>query len=180
MTRKVFTILRAQRWLRMNGTWTNLTAPLLGPSKGLLKLPWTKLVAPELTDGLIDTIVEGTEVQAAGRTVKEMEQLRDACLIAIMNTLREFNQGAGNIVSSNEARRLQAVERKEPWAKGAEIGAPLKLYRCNVKPEWVDYNGHMSEAEFLTAFGTLEAAEYAQQENGGALLTWEELQERFK
>ena len=34
--------------------------------------------------------------------------------------------------------------------------------------------------EFLTAFGTLEAAEYAQQENGGALLTWEELQERFK
>lgn len=118
-----------------------------------LKLPWTKLEAPELTDSLIDKMVEGTMKQAQGKTVKEMEVLRDNCLIAIMRALREFEQGAGNIIASDEARRLQSVERAAPWVEGDAIGAPLQLYRCNVKPEWVDYNGHMSEAEFLTAFG---------------------------
>ena len=34
--------------------------------------------------------------------------------------------------------------------------------------------------EYLTAFGSLEAAEYAHQENGGELLTWEKVKERFK
>ncbi|GAB3523585.1 thioesterase family protein [Arthrobacter monumenti] len=26
-------------------------------------------------------------------------------------------------------------------------------YRCNVLPEWIDYNGHMSEAFYVLAFG---------------------------
>ncbi len=34
--------------------------------------------------------------------------------------------------------------------------------------------------EFLSAFGSLEAAEYAQRENGGDLLNWEKLQAKFK
>lgn len=33
---------------------------------------------------------------------------------------------------------------------------------------------------YLSAFGTKEAAEYAQEKNEGELLTWEELQNRFK
>ena len=118
-----------------------------------LKLPWTKLEAPELTDSLIDKMVEGTLTQADGKTVKEMEVLRDNCLIAIMRALRQFEQGAGNIIASDEARRLKSVKRAGPWSNGSVIGVPLKLYKCSVKPEWVDYNGHMSEAEYLTAFG---------------------------
>ncbi|WP_315982173.1 thioesterase family protein [Aliamphritea spongicola] len=39
------------------------------------------------------------------------------------------------------------------YAEGTEIGAPLQLYRCEVSPDWVDYNGHMSESFFLFAFG---------------------------
>ena len=33
------------------------------------------------------------------------------------------------------------------------MAAPLALYETVVEPDWVDYNGHMSEWAFLTAFG---------------------------
>ena len=33
------------------------------------------------------------------------------------------------------------------------VPAPLELYRCDVEPDWVDYNRHMTEAAYLTAFG---------------------------
>ena len=71
-----------------------------------LKLPWTKLEAPELTQELIDRMVEGTEAQAAGRSVRELERLRDDCLIAIMQALRPAGEGAGQIVARDEAQRL--------------------------------------------------------------------------
>ncbi len=70
-----------------------------------LKLPWTKLEAPELTDDLIDKMTTGTRQQAAGRTVKELEQLRDDCLIAIMQALRRYKVGAGNVLARDETRR---------------------------------------------------------------------------
>jgi acyl-CoA thioester hydrolase len=31
--------------------------------------------------------------------------------------------------------------------------APLRLYETEVRPEWVDYNGHMSEAFYVLVFG---------------------------
>jgi len=34
-----------------------------------------------------------------------------------------------------------------------EIQTPLELYACAVHPHWIDYNGHMTEASYLTAFG---------------------------
>ena len=71
-----------------------------------LKLPWTRLEAPELTDELIDKVAAGTRQQAAGRTVKELERLRDECLISIMQALRHFEVGAGKTLAENEARRL--------------------------------------------------------------------------
>jgi carnitine 3-dehydrogenase len=48
-----------------------------------LELPWTKLKGPELTPELTRRMVEGTKVQAAGRSVKELERFRDDCLIAV-------------------------------------------------------------------------------------------------
>lgn len=35
----------------------------------------------------------------------------------------------------------------------AAIEAPLRLHRTRVRPEWVDYNGHMSESCYLLVFG---------------------------
>jgi carnitine 3-dehydrogenase len=39
------------------------------------------------------------------------------------------------------------------WDPDARIDAPLRLHRTTVPPDWVDYNGHMSESCYLLAFG---------------------------
>ena len=96
------------RWSLMG---TFLTFHLAGGDAGMrhmlhqfgpaLKLPWTKLVAPELTDELIERVVAGCEHQAAGRSVKELEQRRDSFLIDLMGLVRKHwpeNEGlAGRI-----------------------------------------------------------------------------------
>lgn len=46
-----------------------------------------------------------------------------------------------------------SVINRTRWAPAAEIDRPLKLYQCAVDPDWIDYNGHMTEASYLTAFG---------------------------
>jgi len=90
------------RWAFMG---TNLIFHMAGGDAGMrhmlkqfgpaLKLPWTKLVAPELTDELIDRMVEGTMAQAAGRSVAELERYRDDALISIMDTLAEVKARHG-------------------------------------------------------------------------------------
>ena len=52
-----------------------------------LKLPWTHMEAPELTDTLIDRMVEGTLQQANGRSIGELERYRDDALISVMDAL---------------------------------------------------------------------------------------------
>jgi acyl-CoA thioesterase FadM len=39
------------------------------------------------------------------------------------------------------------------WDARRSIPAPLALHACTVKPEWTDYNGHMSESAYLLVFG---------------------------
>lgn len=92
------------RWAIMG---TCLTFHLAGGEAGMrhmleqfgpaLELPWTKLKAPPLTDELIDRMVEGTQAQAAGRSIEELEALRDDCLIGIMEVLRARGHGAGAV-----------------------------------------------------------------------------------
>jgi carnitine 3-dehydrogenase len=69
--------------------------------------PWTKLEPPEITEALIDKMANGTKQQAAGRTIKELEQLRDNCLIGIMRALQEHKVGAGQVLAENEKRRQE-------------------------------------------------------------------------
>jgi carnitine 3-dehydrogenase len=52
-----------------------------------LKLPWTKLVAPELTQELINKVADGTTAQAKGRSVKELERYRNDCIIEVMEAI---------------------------------------------------------------------------------------------
>jgi acyl-CoA thioester hydrolase len=42
---------------------------------------------------------------------------------------------------------------RRPWDAEAAIDAPLRLHRTTVDPQWVDYNGHMSESCYLLVFG---------------------------
>ena len=63
-----------------------------------LKLPWTKLEAPELTDELLDKIVAQSDEQAGSRSIRELERLRDDCLIAVMQGLQAHDWGAGQVL----------------------------------------------------------------------------------
>lgn len=56
-----------------------------------LELPWTHLEAPPLDDELIRRMVEGTEAQAGGRSVAELEEIRDECLVAILEVLAKHD-----------------------------------------------------------------------------------------
>jgi len=48
---------------------------------------------------------------------------------------------------------MHDIDRFTHGAPAAEIGRPLRLYQCAVDPNWIDYNGHMTEGSYLTAFG---------------------------
>src|SRR5487761_301586 len=99
------------RWAAMG---TNLIYHLAGGETGMrhmlrqfgpcLKWPWTKLEAPELTETLIDRMVEGTQAQAGGRSIRELERLRDEYLVAIQQVLKQFDLGAGATLRALEER----------------------------------------------------------------------------
>ncbi len=61
-----------------------------------LQLPWTHLKAPELTNSLVDKMVDGTQSQAEGYTIQELERLRDNCLIEILDVLHRYGYAAGS------------------------------------------------------------------------------------
>jgi carnitine 3-dehydrogenase len=69
-----------------------------------LKLPWTKLEAPELTDELIDLVSSQSDDQAAGASIRELEIRRDDCLIAVLGALRAQDFGAGAVAGEHEQR----------------------------------------------------------------------------
>ncbi len=54
-----------------------------------LKLPWTRLEAPELTKDLRNRMVDGCEEMAAGKTYESMLADRDAGLVAIARALKQ-------------------------------------------------------------------------------------------
>ena len=63
------------------------TIEQFGPA---LKLPWTKLEAPELTAELKQRVVEGCEEETAGRSFRDLERRRDQCLVRIQRVLEQF------------------------------------------------------------------------------------------
>lgn len=53
-----------------------------------LKLPWTKLEAPELTDSLLDAVVEGSADQLGSHSIADLERYRDDCLLAVQAAVK--------------------------------------------------------------------------------------------
>lgn len=144
------------RWAAMG---TNMIYHLAGGQPGMrhmlaqfgpcLKWPWTKLEAPELTEQLIDRMVEGTQAQAAGRSIRELERLRDDYLVAIQQVLRQYDIGAGSTLKAIETRLYEEAAKSVP---APVEGQPLRKDLV-VRPEWVDYNGHMSDFRYPQVFG---------------------------
>ncbi|MCM3671110.1 L-carnitine dehydrogenase [Mesobacillus maritimus] len=81
-----------------------LTLHLAGGEQGMrhmlaqfgpaLKLPWTKLVAPELTEELSESVINGCEQQTSGHSIAELEQRRDEFLIELQQLLEKYWPGA--------------------------------------------------------------------------------------
>jgi alpha-ketoglutarate-dependent taurine dioxygenase/DUF971 family protein len=68
-----------------------------------LQWPWSRLTdVPELTDELLDRLVAQSDEQAEGRSIRELEALRDDCLVAVMRGLRDVGFGAGEVVADYE------------------------------------------------------------------------------
>ena len=58
-----------------------------GPS---LKLPWTNLKAPKLTNSLKKKIIEGTKIQSKKKSIKNLANLRDNFLIDLQKLLKKY------------------------------------------------------------------------------------------
>jgi carnitine 3-dehydrogenase / betainyl-CoA thioesterase len=148
------------RWAFMG---TFLTYRLAGGEAGMrhfmaqfgpaLRWPWSRLTdVPELTDELIDKIVAQSDVQARGRTVRELERLRDDCLVSVLQALRTHDVGAGAVLAAHE-RRLFDAGHRTVMGPADDVAKPLRLHEARVLPEWVDYNGHAHESRYLQVFG---------------------------
>jgi len=181
--------------LRWAGMGTNLIYHLAGGETGMrhmlrqfgpcLKWPWTRLEAPELTEQLIDRMVEGTEAQANGRSIRELERLRDEYLLAIQQVLKQFDLGAGATLRGLEERLYERNGRNATAGLDAALtagaaGGPVRLLDTYVRPEWIDYNGHMTDSRYLQVFGDATDALFrwagvndAYRQSGRALYTLE-------
>jgi len=118
-----------------------------------LRLPWSKLMdVPEMTDGLLDKIVAQSDAQAGGRSIRQLEELRDDCLVAVMQGLRTHRFGAGAVLDDYE-RALFDAGHPRVMGNDDDLSRPLRSHTARVLPEWIDYNGHAHESRFLQVFG---------------------------
>ncbi|UOQ83397.1 L-carnitine dehydrogenase [Gracilibacillus salinarum] len=85
------------RWAQMGPF---LTFHLAGGDQGMrhmleqfgpaLKLPWTKLEAPELTDELKEKVIEGCESHAGDTSITELEQKRNEFLVKLLDLVEDY------------------------------------------------------------------------------------------
>ena len=98
------------RWAAMG---TMLTYRIAGGEGGMrhfmaqfgpaLQWPWSRLTdVPELTDDLLDRIEQQSDAQAAGVGVRDLERLRDDCVVAVMRGLRDVGYAAGEVLAEYE------------------------------------------------------------------------------
>jgi carnitine 3-dehydrogenase len=117
-----------------------------------LQWPWTKLTeVPELTDEFLDRLSAESDAQAHGRSTAELEQMRDDCLVALLQALRAHEQGAGATLAQweHELMRLAAIRQSPSSSATASAPEPLHTLARVVPADWIDYNGHVNESRYL-------------------------------
>ena len=87
------------RWSLMG---TFLTFHLAGGKSGMkhmleqfgpaLKLPWTKLRAPNLSNKLIKRLVKGTKKQSKGKSVRKISNIRDNYLLDLLLMRKKYEK----------------------------------------------------------------------------------------
>ncbi len=119
-----------------------------------LHWPWTRLTdVPELTDELIDTIAAQSDAQSGAHSIRDLERIRDANLVAMLRALKWQKWGAGALLRAQDARLAEASGVVTHYDEIEDIGAPIVTLDRAVPLDWTDYNGHMNEAKYLQAFG---------------------------
>ena len=110
-----------------------------------LKWPWTKLMnVPELDDVLLEKIVSQSDAQAGNRTIRELEMLRDDCLVAVMQGLKQVGFGAGETLAEYE-KKLFSGATHAPTV----INQPIEVQRRRITADWADYNGHTNDSRYM-------------------------------
>jgi carnitine 3-dehydrogenase len=152
-TAEIDDAIRYGAGLRWSFMGTFLTYRLAGGEAGMrhflaqfgpaLKLPWTKLVACELTDELTDRVAAQSDEQAGGIGLREYEAKRDDCLVDVMTALAANDFAAGATLKAQIARL--AARQAAPVGDAALV--------AQVGRAWIDYNGHMTEWAYLKLFG---------------------------
>jgi len=61
-----------------------------------LKLPWTRLEAPELSQELRDRMVDGCAREADGRDFATLAEERDRALANVLRAVRQSKSGTGD------------------------------------------------------------------------------------
>ena len=92
--------------LRYSIMGTFLTFHLAGGNAGMkhmlkqfgpaLKLPWTKLKAPKLTNKLSDKLISGTKKQAKGKSVNMLSNIRDQYLVDVLKIRKKYENKIRN------------------------------------------------------------------------------------
>lgn len=123
-----------------------------------LKWPWTKLTdVPELTEPFIDEIAAQSDEQAGGKSIRELERLRDDCLVSVLAALRAQGYAAGATTKLHE-ELLWDKAQAATLASIVDPSKPLRLHETRVEIDWIDYNGHMTESRYLYVFGNASDA----------------------
>ena len=115
-----------------------------GPS---LQWPWTKLMdVPEWNDELIDMIATQSDDQAKGKSIAELEEIRDNNLVDILKALKANDWGAGALIQNPAEESVKSGNNDLP------DGHVLETWSGLVDQGWTDYNGHMTEFRYLEVF----------------------------
>jgi carnitine 3-dehydrogenase len=118
-----------------------------------LDWPWSRLTdVPEMDDDLVIRIAEQSDAQSGTRSIAELEAQRDRNLVGILRALGYTGNGAGAVLQTADARNL-ATSGVPQRFEDIDPAAPVRTIHRAVPLDWIDYNGHMTEARYLHVFG---------------------------
>ncbi|WP_299965707.1 carnitine 3-dehydrogenase [uncultured Roseobacter sp.] len=119
-----------------------------------LQWPWSRLTdVPELTPDLVARIAEQSDAQSGAQDVAALERIRDSNLVAMLRALKGQGWGAGQLLAAHEDTLRAGTDLGQSAGEVADPAQPVLTLRRVVPLDWADYNGHMTEAKYLQAFG---------------------------
>ena len=92
-------------------------------------------------------IADQSDSQSGAHSIRQLEQIRDDNLVAILRQLQKRDWGAGQSVSAWQTTLKTAAMAALP--RPTEL---IRSYEHEVPQDWVDYNGHMTEHRYLECF----------------------------